>query len=175
MLKTTIALKFLYNIGACPECPPRMTATIGAERLECTWSDSSRVTNFFWTPFLDATRHAYVLGREPGSSGDGRSSWVRIPTPYIFHILICCKIFNRYVFEKTKINEKEAGVGPFKKHVFIGNSNRSNCTSPKSPTNIPVRFFSCFSVGIDIDIDEMLHNNICCCRLAESQNESISK
>ena len=38
-----------------------------------------------------------------------------MPAPYtgwtFFHTRICCKICN--VFEKTKINEKEAGVGPF--------------------------------------------------------------
>ena len=28
-----------------------------------------------------------------------------------FFTFICCKIFN--VFEKTKVKEKEAGVGPF--------------------------------------------------------------
>ena len=34
-----------------------------------------------------------------------------------FHLSICCKICN--VFEKTKINKKEATVGPFfKKELF---------------------------------------------------------
>ena len=33
---------------------------------------------------------------------------------YIFHIPICCKNFN-VCLKKTKINEKEAGVGPFLK------------------------------------------------------------
>ena len=32
----------------------------------------------------------------------------------IFHIPNCCKICG--VFEKTKLNEKEAGGGPFKKN-----------------------------------------------------------
>ena len=42
-------------------------------------------------------------------------SLVQIPALYtgwtLFHIHICCKICN--VFEKNKINEKEARVGPF--------------------------------------------------------------
>ena len=35
----------------------------------------------------------------------------------IFHISICFQIC--CVFEKTKINEKEAGVGPFKKRSYF--------------------------------------------------------
>ena len=34
----------------------------------------------------------------------------------IFHIYLLAKLY--CVFEKTKINEKEAGVGPFKKYIF---------------------------------------------------------
>ena len=55
---------------------------------------------------------------QPWSSGYWRKlmfqrSWAWIPAHWmdIFHILICCKICNG--FEKTKINEKEARVGPF--------------------------------------------------------------
>ena len=42
--------------------------------------------------------------------------WVWIPAPYtgwtFFHIPICCKLCN-VCLKKTKIKEKEAGVGPF--------------------------------------------------------------
>ena len=66
------------------------------------------------------------IGREPWSSGYGRRLmfvrlWVRIPSPYTgwtlghFFTLICCK--NCIVcLKKPKINEKEAGVGPFLKY-----------------------------------------------------------
>ena len=37
----------------------------------------------------------------------------------IFHIHICCKIFD--VFEMTKIKEKEAGVGPFVRNKHFVN------------------------------------------------------
>ena len=59
--------------------------------------------------------------KEPWSSGYGKRltfqrSWVRIPalyTGWTFFTYICCK--NRNVFLKRPKNEKEAGVGPFKK------------------------------------------------------------
>ena len=71
-------------------------------------------------------------GREPWSSGYGRRltyrrSWVRIPVPYTgwtwyFFTLICCK--NCIVcLKRPKINEKEAGIGPFflkKTYVTLG-------------------------------------------------------
>ena len=55
------------------------------------------------------------------------SSWVRILTPYTgchdIFTLICCK--NCIVcLKKTKINEKEARVGPFKKTFFGGGVKR---------------------------------------------------
>ena len=64
--------------------------------------------------------------RELWSSGYGmrlmfQRLWVWIPAPYTgwsFFTFICCKNYNFYnkcLFEKTKINGKEAGDGPFKK------------------------------------------------------------
>ena len=52
-------------------------------------------------------------------------SWVRIPAPYTgwtFFEVICCK---NCVLEKTKINEKEAVVGPFKQ-TKLQNPNQYN-------------------------------------------------
>ena len=46
-----------------------------------------------------------------------KRSWVRIPAPYTgwtFFTFNCCENCN-VLFEKTKINEKEAGYGPLKK------------------------------------------------------------
>ena len=55
------------------------------------------------------------------SSGNGKRltfqrSWVRIPAPYIgwtFFTYICCKNCGYVCLKRPKINEKEAGVGPF--------------------------------------------------------------
>ena len=66
-------------------------------------------------------------GQEPWSSGYGRRlmfwrSCVQIPVPYTgwtwhFFTLICCK--NCIVcLKRLKINETEAGVGPFKKRTI---------------------------------------------------------
>ena len=63
------------------------------------------------------------FGREPWSSGYGkrltfRRLWVRIPAPYTgwtFFTYICCKGCNDVCLRGPKINEKEAGVGPFLK------------------------------------------------------------
>ena len=47
-----------------------------------------------------------------------KRSWVRIPAPYTgwtFFTFNCCENCN-VLFEKTKINEKEAGYGPLKKY-----------------------------------------------------------
>ena len=73
------------------------------------------------------------LGGSPGLvvlRGDSciQRSWVQIPALYtgwiFFHIPICCKICN--VFEITKINEKEAGVGPILKSFSRENANGGN-------------------------------------------------
>ena len=45
-----------------------------------------------------------------------RRLWVRIPAPYTgltFVTYICCKNCNDVYLKRPKINEKEAGVGPF--------------------------------------------------------------
>ena len=44
------------------------------------------------------------------SSNPGTLNWMDIFS-HLFVVKIC-------VFERTKINEKEAGVGPFKKHRY---------------------------------------------------------
>ena len=68
-----------------------------------------------------STNQKHMQGRDPWSSGYGRRLmfqrlWIRIPAPYtgrtFFHKPICCKICN-VCLKKTKINEKEAGVGTF--------------------------------------------------------------
>ena len=59
-------------------------------------------------------------GRKPWSCGYGKRltflrSWVRIPAPYTgwtFFTYICCKNCN-VCLKRLKINEKEAGIGPF--------------------------------------------------------------
>ena len=78
------------------------------------------------------------------SSGYGwrrmfKRSWYRIPVPYIgwtfghFFILICSK----NCLKRPKINDKEAGVGPFKKTILsLRNETAStwwNSTLPKLP------------------------------------------
>ena len=50
-------------------------------------------------------------------------SWQRILDGHFF-TFICCKNCN--VFGKAKINEKEAGVGPFKKTVVTYTSVQSD-------------------------------------------------
>ena len=45
-----------------------------------------------------------------------RGSWVQIPalyTGWTFFTIICCKNCNDVCLKRPKINEKEAGVGPF--------------------------------------------------------------
>ena len=77
------------------------------------WADTS-------LPFFLLLKSSFR--REPWSSGYGwrlrfKRSWVEIPAPYTgwtFYTLICCK--NCFVcLKRPKINEKEAGVGPFLK------------------------------------------------------------
>ena len=66
----------------------------------------------------------FKVGREPWSSGYGKRltfqrSWVRIPAQYTgwtFFTYICCKNCN-VCLKRPKINEKEAGVGPFKNYL----------------------------------------------------------
>ena len=83
------------------------------------WADTS-------LPFFLLLKSSFR--REPWSSGYGwrlrfKRSWVEIPAPYTgwtFYTLICCK--NCFVcLKRPKINEKEAGVGPFfKKEFHVG-------------------------------------------------------
>ena len=79
-------------------------------------------------PFLKRCKHLPETGREPWSSGYGWwlsffRSWVRIlATNNEWHLdiftLICCK--NCIVcLKRPKINEKEAGVVPFKRRKIL--------------------------------------------------------
>ena len=69
-------------------------------------------------------RSIWVFGREPWSSGYGRRHtfqrlWVRIPAPdtdrldIFSHWFVVKNVL--FVYKRPKINEKEAGNGPFKK------------------------------------------------------------
>ena len=53
-----------------------------------------------------------VMGGDSGSEGRGFESRCRILDGHFF-TLICCKIVLMFVWERPKINEKEAGGGPF--------------------------------------------------------------
>ena len=80
--------------------------------------DSSTINNN-----INNSNNKNYLGREPWSSGYERRltfqrSWVRIPARYTgwtwnFFTLICCKNCIDVCLKRPKINEKEAGVGPF--------------------------------------------------------------
>ena len=83
-----------------------------------------------------------MVGREPWSSGYGKRlkfqrSWVRFPalyTGWTFLTFICCKNC-KVCLKRPKINEKEAGVGPFKKHirmVTLGEKSRGKVQSSES-------------------------------------------
>ena len=57
-----------------------------------------------------------VMGDDSSSKGCGFESWHHILDGHDIFTLICCK--NCIVcLKRPKINEKEAGVGPFKKHI----------------------------------------------------------
>ena len=65
---------------------------------------------------------------------------------YIFHIPICCKNFN-VCLKKTKINEKEAGVGPFlKKECGSGDGGQltRNISDESGSNTDGVNFCYCF-------------------------------
>ena len=53
-----------------------------------------------------------VMGRDSRSEGHGFESRHRILDGHFF-TYICCKNCNDVCLERPKINEKEAGVGPF--------------------------------------------------------------
>ena len=52
------------------------------------------------------------MGGDSCSEGHGFKSWHNILDGHFF-IHICCKNCNDVCLKRTKINEKEAGVGPF--------------------------------------------------------------
>ena len=52
-----------------------------------------------------------VMGRDSRSKGRGFNP----VTVWTFFTYICCKNCNDVCLKRPKINEKEAGVGPFKK------------------------------------------------------------
>ena len=59
------------------------------------------------------------MGRDSHSKGCGFESRYRILDGHFF-IYICCKNCNDVCLKRSKINEKEAGVGPFfkKNHIL---------------------------------------------------------
>ena len=57
-----------------------------------------------------------VMGRDSRSKSRGFDSRHRILDGHFF-TYICCKNCNGVCLEGPKINEKEAGVGPFKKKI----------------------------------------------------------
>ena len=77
----------------------------------------------FWNVTLLTNQQYFKFGRHPWSSGYGRRlvfrrSWVWIAAPYTrwtFTTFICCK---NCLFERTKINEKEAAVAHLKKQYL---------------------------------------------------------
>ena len=93
----------------------------------------------------------FFLRREPWSSGYEmrliyQRLWVRFPAPYTgwtwhFFTLICCKNCNDVCLKRPKINEKEAGVGPFflKKIVFsslLDNTHKMALLGPPLPVHL---------------------------------------
>ena len=55
-----------------------------------------------------------IMGRDSHSEGCGFEPWHRILDGH-FLPYICCKNCNDVCLKRTKINKKEAGVGPLKK------------------------------------------------------------
>ena len=80
-----------------------------------------------WTrvKMIRRAKQDFVLGRKPWSSGYRRRLmferlWVQIPAPYTgwmwhFFTMICCIV----CLKRSQINEKEAGVGPFKNNIIF--------------------------------------------------------
>ena len=61
-----------------------------------------------------------VMGRDSSSESRGFESWHRILDGF-FSTYIFCKNCNDVCLKRPKINEKEAGIGPFfKKNIFFG-------------------------------------------------------
>ena len=56
-----------------------------------------------------------VMGRDSRSEGHGFDFWYCILDGHFF-TYICCKNCNDVCLKRPKINEKEAGVGPFLKN-----------------------------------------------------------
>ena len=54
-----------------------------------------------------------VMGEGSCSEGREFESWCLILDGHDFFTLICCKNCNNVCLKRPKINEKEAGVGPF--------------------------------------------------------------
>ena len=59
-----------------------------------------------------------VMGRDSRTEGRGFESRHRILDGHFF-TCICCKNCNDVCLEGPKINEKEAGVGPFLKNCYF--------------------------------------------------------
>ena len=113
----------------------------------------------------------WVLGREPWSSGYGRRltfrrSWVRIPAPYTgWTFFTYCKNCN-VCLKRPKINEKEAGVGPFflkKQPGFSLADNNNACylldKLQHINFNFPLKWCSCAIIIRDDHIHESCGTN----------------
>ena len=68
------------------------------------------------TNFIGREPGVVVMGRDSCSKGHGFNSQHRILDGHFF-TYICCKNCN-VCLKRPKINEKEAGVGPFFKKTF---------------------------------------------------------
>ena len=66
---------------------------------------------------------------------------------YLYTTLCTKKLLSNFYKEGATALKEDAG-----QKVAGSNPGAGKFSLAKSPTNIPVRFFSCFSVGIDIDI-----------------------
>ena len=64
-----------------------------------------------------------VMGRDSHSEGHGFESRHHILDGHFF-TYICCKNCN-VCLKRPKLNEKEAGVGPYKKHFYVKGYNKS--------------------------------------------------
>ena len=138
IFKPNLSYTFLLELTSCDKvitrtptasnwCLQRITSSTFAKNgqrfahnVMTDYRCLANITLQYKSTFINAINFSLPVGREPWSSGYGRRLmfqrlWVRIPALYtgwtFFRICICCKIC--YVFDKTKINEKEAGVGPF--------------------------------------------------------------
>ena len=90
-----------------------------------------------------------VMGRDSRSEAHGFESRHRILDGHFF-TYICCKNCNDVCLKRTKINEKEAGVGPFflKKQLRIYTSETKLVL--RATTKFPASFFLTLIISIQL-------------------------